>query len=446
MRYSFSHYKATYKELALLGLPIVVSQLGGIILGFADNIMVGRYATESLAAASFVNAMFNMAFCAIMGFSYGLTPLAGALFGRGEQRSIGALTRTALRCNVAFALAVTAIMAVLYFNLEHLGQPVELLPLIRPYYLLWLCGLVPLAVFNLLAQWLYAINNSRLPMYAVIVCNSINILGNYALIYGHWGAPEMGLTGAGIATLVARLLMMSVLLWAILGKRSYRPYREGFKAADAPAGTARRVWATSVPVSLQMAFESGSFTVAGLMTGWLGTVPLASYQIIIVIGMFGFCIYYSLGSAISVKVANATALGADRMRHIAWAGYHLMLAAMVAAMAIFVLLAKDFVYAFTEDVAVQALTLTLIVPLLLYQLGDATQVTFANALRGTSRVQPMLWIAFISYMVVGVPATYLLAFTAGLGVWGVVLSFSVSLILAGALFLNFFLRATRPKA
>lgn len=134
------------------------------------------------------------------------------------------------------------------------------------------------------------------------------------------------------------------------------------------------------------------------------------------------------------------------MRHIAWAGYHLMLTAMVAAMAIFVFLAKDLIYIFTEDTAVIALTRTLIVPLLIYQLGDATQVTFANALRGTSRVQPMLWIAFISYMVIGVPATYLLAFTAGLGVWGVILSFSVSLILAGALFLYFFLRATRPKA
>ena len=445
MAYQFSKYKSTYRGLALLGLPILVSQLGGIALGFADNIMVGRYGTEDLAAASFVNAMFNTAFCAILGFSYGLTPLAGALFGGGQRRAIGALTRTALRCNIAFALVVMAIMTVLFFNLEHLGQPTELLPLIRPYYLLWLAGLVPLAVFNLLAQWLYSINNSRLPMYAVIGCNSLNILCNYMLIYGHWGAPEMGLTGAGIATFISRVLMMAVLLWAILGKRLYRDYRDGFKAADAPVGTARRVWSTSMPVSFQMAFESGSFSVAGLMTGWLGTVPLAAYQIIIVIGMFGFCIYYSLGAAISVKVANATDEGATQQRKIAWAGYHLMLTLMLCAMAIFVFLAEDFIYVFTEDTAVRALTLTLIAPLLLYQLGDATQVTFANALRGTSQVQPMLWIAFTAYIVIGVPATYLLAFTAGLGVSGVVLSFSVSLLLAAALFLHFFLRATSAR-
>lgn len=200
-----------------------------------------------------------------------------------------------------------------------------------------------------------------------------------------------------------------------------------------------------MPVSFQMAFESGSFSVAGLMTGWLGTVPLAAYQIIIVIGMFGFCIYYSLGAAISVKVANATDEGAAQQRKIAWAGYHLMLTLMLCAMAIFVFLAEDFIYVFTEDTAVRALTLTLIAPLLLYQLGDATQVTFANALRGTSQVQPMLWIAFTAYIVIGVPATYLLAFTAGLGVSGVVLSFSVSLLLAAALFLHFFLRATSAR-
>lgn len=100
---------------------------------------------------------------------------------------------------------------------------------------------------------------------------------------------------------------------------------------------------------------------------------------------------------------------------------------------------------FSDDTAVLALAGTVIIPLLLYQLGDATQIAFSNALRGTSKVMPMVWIAFVSYMMAGLPSTYLLAFTAGLGIYGLVLSFSVSLFLAAALFLYFFMRATRPK-
>ena len=101
---------------------------------------------------------------------------------------------------------------------------------------------------------------------------------------------------------------------------------------------------------------------------------------------------------------------------------------------------------FTDDPAVIALALTLIVPLALYQYGDATQITFANALRGTSHVMPMFWISLVSYIVVGIPATWLFAFPCGLGIYGIILSFSASLFLAAALFLFFFLRATRRQS
>ncbi len=176
-----------------------------------------------------------------------------------------------------------------------------------------------------------------------------------------------------------------------------------------------------------------------------GHIPLAAFQIFIIIGTLGFCVYYSLGSAVAVKVANAasTATPHARMRHFAWAGYHIMLVLMLIACLVFIFLGRTLMQAFTDDPAVLALAGTLIFPMVLYQLGDATQITFANALRGTSHVLPMLWIAFFSYIIVGIPSTYLLCFTAGLATYGVILSFSVSLFLAAALFLTFFLRATR---
>ncbi len=428
----------------MLGLPILVGQLGNIVVGFADNIMVGRYSTEALASASFVNNMFNTAIFLLLGFTYGLTPLAGALFGNGRLAETGALTRQAVKINIAFAAAVTAAMGIVYFNLDRMGQPAELMPIIKPYYLLYLAGLIPVAVFNVLAQWSYAINNTSLPMWLILGANVFNIGGNYLLIYGNFGAPELGLFGAGLATLAARIGCMAVMIAVMLRARRYAPYREGFLHRPARRGDNRLLWRTSMPVALQMGFESGSFTAAAVMTGWLGAVPLAAFQIIVIIGTLGFCIYYSIGSAITIKVANAAGTGdTGGMRHMAWAGYHIMLAMMTVSSVTFVVAGPAMMHAFTTDPAVLALAGTLLFPLVLYQLGDATQITFANALRGTSRVMPMLWIAFVCYVLVGIPATYLLGIAGGMGVYGIILSFSASLFLAGALFLIFFLRATR---
>ncbi len=432
-----------YRELAHLGLPIFVGQLGSIAVSFADNIMVGHYSTDALASASFVNNVVNTAVLCCMGFSYGLTPLAGALFGTGKLRDIGALTRLALRLNLVFTLVLMAVMTVVYFNLHLMGQPENLLPLIRPYYLLILIGMLPAAVFNCLAQWSYSINNSAMPMWIILGANLLNVCGNYVFIYGHFGMPELGLFGAGLSTLAARFFGMFVIVGFFFFAKRFHIYCDGFLRVPNRRGDRRLVFRTSLPVALQMAFETGSFSIAAVMVGWLGEVPLASYQVFITVGMLGFCLYYSIGAAITVKVANAAGKGSQQqMRHMAWAGYHIILLLTLIASLIFIFGGELLIKAFTEDVRVIATTLTLIFPLVLYQLGDATQITFANALRGTSNAMPMLWIAFFSYVVVGIPATYILGFPCGLGIYGIVLSFSVSLFLAAALFLTTFLRTT----
>lgn len=435
-----------YREIIKLGLPILVGQLGTIVVGFADNIMVGHYSTEALASASFVNNLFNVAIFCCVGFTYGLTPLAGSLFGRGDFRRIGAITRVAMWLNILYTLLVTAVMTVIYLYVDRLGQPDELLPIIRPYYLLYLTGMLPVAVFNVAAQWSYAINNTAMPMWIILGANCLNIAGNYVLIYGHAGFPELGLYGAGLSTLAARVVCAMAMLSVLLLSRRFAEYRRGFLHGARRPGDVRLLWKTSLPVSMQMSFESGSFTAAAVMVGWLGAVPLAAFQVVVIVGMLGFCVYYGIGSAVSVKVSNAAGTGSGAgMRHMAWAGYHIMLAVMCLSSLIFIVGGRHLMALFSDDPAVIALAASLVVPLVLYQLGDATQITFANALRGTSHVMPMLWIAFISYIVVGIPATYLLCFTAGLGTYGVILSFSVALFLAAALFLCSFLRTTAPR-
>lgn len=439
-------YKDNYVSIIRLGLPILIGQLGMIIVGFADNIMVGQYSTEALASASFVNNIFNVAILACIGFTYGLTPLVGALFSQKRYDTIGAILRNGLFLNTAFSLIILGIMTILYFNVDRMGQPEELLPLIRPYYLLYLAGLIPISVFNVFAQWAYAINRTKMPMWIILIANIANVIGNYMLIYGVWGCPELGLTGAGISTLFSRVLSMGCILAVFFGFKEYRKYREGFTQNHISKLHLAQINRTSWPVALQMAFETGAFSLSAIMAGWLGKIPLASFQVMLIVGTLGFCIYYSFAASVSVLVSNAAGLNDNaKIRRISFAGFHILIAIATISSLVFIIFGETLIRAFTDDTAVIITSLSLIFPLVLYQYGDATQINFANALRGTSNVMPMLWIAFVSYIVVGLPSTYLLAFTFEMGLYGIFLSFSVSLFLAATLFIYFFMRTTRQK-
>lgn len=436
--------QSLYIKILRLGLPILIGQLGSIVVGFADTAMVGNYSTAALASASFVNNVFNVAIFATLGFAYGLTPLVGALFSQERYGKIGALMRSAVAVNVLFALLASAVMGIVYLNLDRLGQPEELLPVIRPYFLIVLSGMIPVALFNVFSQWSYAINNTRMPMWIILGANALNILGNYLLIYGHWGCPEMGLNGAGVATLVARVLSAAVIMVIFFSARRYREYSRGFGGTRVAGGELVMVGKASLPVAAQMAVESGSFTVAAIMAGWIGAISLAAYQVIVMLGTLGFCVYYSMAAAVAVLVSNASGLKDLRlMRRTAMSGYVILMLIATCSSLIFVIFGGDVIRLFSQDADVIALSLTLIVPLVMYQYGDATQITFANALRGTGNVMPMMWISVVCYVVVGIPATYLLGFTCGLELYGILLSFSVSLFLAGGLFLYYFIRTTR---
>ena len=443
MRASQESGSPLWIKILKLGLPILIGQLGMIVVGFADTKMVGLYSTASLASASFVNNLFNTAIFACIGFTYGLTPLVGALFSQKRYGEIGAMVRSGLLVNALFTLIPIAVMTVVYFNLHRLGQPEELLPLIRPYFLIYLAGVLPISVFNVFAQWSYAINRTRMPMWIILAANVVNIAGNYVLIYGNFGFPELGLTGAGIATLLSRVLCMVAIILVFATGKAYRPYFKGFMGRRASSGTFRRINVTSWPVSLQMMFESGSFTAAAIMAGWLGAVSLAAFQVIVIIGTLGFCVYYSMAAAVSVLVANAAGQNdCGLMRRTAMSGYRILLILATCSSALFIFCGPAIMHQFTRDPRCSRLRFADCAAGAL-SVWRCHPDMFANALRGTSNVMPMLWISLVCYVVIGVPSTYLLGFVADMGSYGIILSFSVSLFLAAAMFLVCFFRTTR---
>lgn len=447
MKPHFAQHREQYVSIMRIATPIMIAQLGAIITGYADTMMVGHYTTTALASASWVNNLFNLMVITTLGFSYGITPLVGALHARGAVRESGEMLRNASVANAAFGAAMMAAWTLIYFNLDHMGIPGELLSTVRPYYLTILWSMIPLIAVNVMRQYTDALTHTSVGMWILTCGNALNIIGNYALIFGHWCAPEMGLLGAGVSTLISRVAMAVAFVAVLGGMKRYRTAMHGFATGSANAATVAQVCRTSLPVALQMGMETGIFTVAALMVARLGAPTLAAYQVLVMLGSIGFMVYYAIGAATSIKIARHCGTGrTDLVQAASQAGYCITLVAAVVAGCIFVGLGRWITMAFTADTEVQSIAMSAMWLLAAYQLGDATQVAYSNSLRGIGVTAPVMHIAFVSYVALGIPLLWLLAFGAGMGLPGIYAGFFVALLAAGLLFRRSFNKALKNTA
>lgn len=439
-----SKYFRHYGQLASLGLPIIIGQLGIILVSFADTMMVGHYRTSDLAAASFVNNVFNLVIIFSTGFSYGLTPVVGRFFGKSDFRSVGRMLKNSLAANSLIAVLLVLVMTAVYLNVDRLGQPAELLPLIRPYYLVLLASLLPVLLFNAFKQFADGITDTLTPMWILLIGNIVNIFGNWCLIFGKLGCPEMGLLGAGISTLISRILTVVIFACIFFFSEKYAQYREGFLRGKVNRRDFRTLNRLGWPVGLQMGMETGSFSLATIMVGWLGTLSLAAHQVMLTVGQLGFMLYYGMAAAIAVRTSHFLGQGDVRnVRDSATAGFQLILImAAVVSTGIFAF-RNSIGGLFSENMEVAAIVAQLVIPFIIYQFGDGMQCAYSNALRGISDVKPVVLIAFIAYFLVSLPAGYIFGFVCGWGLTGIWMSFPLGLTTAGLLY---FLRFRRTLA
>ena len=439
-------FTAHYKELTRLGLPIVIGQLGIIFVSFADTFMVGHHGKGDLAAAGFVNNLFNLTIIFATGFSYGLTPIIGNLFGRGEKRKAGGAMKNALLANGLMSVILMGIMWLVYLNIDKLGQPVELLELMRPYYLTLLISMPFILLFNAFRQFADGITDTKTSMWILLTGNLLNIIGNYMLIFGKCGMPELGLLGAGISTLLSRMAMLAIFLVIFFKKRSYKEYTLGFWHTKITTRSQKELFRVGLPVAIQMGLETASFSLATIMVGWLGTTALAAHQIMCTVGQLGFMLYDGMAAAVAVKASNYNGTGdTANIRRSASAGFHLILVMALFASVIIYLLRHHIGGIFNDDREVATMVATLSLPFILYQFGDGLQCNYSNALRGIADVKPVMLYAFIAYFVISLPVGYLFGFIFDWGLRGVWMSFPFGLTSAGVMFYLRFRSTVRKK-
>lgn len=439
MSYQFSQYSSHYRNLTFLGVPIIIGQLGNIVLAFADTLMIGHHSTKELAAAAFVNNMFTLIIIFALGFSYAVTSRVGTLYGQEKRGKIGELMKNAVAANTCMAFLLSAIMTILYLNLHRLGQPEELLPLMRPYFIIQLVSLPFVCWFNAFRQFNDGITETRIAMWVLIAGNIMNVCGNWVLIYGKLGFPELGLNGAGLSTMASRIMMAVVMMIIFFGRKRYKDYRKGWFDGKINRKDFREIWILGMPLALQMGMETAAFSLSSVMVGWIGTTALAAHQVMLTISQLGYMVYYGLASAVAVRVSNFTGQrdysSVDRTTV---AGFHLiLLLAMITSIPVF-LLRHSMGFLFTDNTEVTSMVALTIVPFMIYQFGDGLQCNYANAMRGISYVKPLMWVAFFAFFIVSLPLGYVFGITMGYGLEGIWYAFPFGLTTAGILYYYYY--------
>ena len=428
--------------IAQLAYPIVIAQLGSILQGWADTIMVGQYGTAELSAAGFVNNVFNLIIYFLLGISYATTPVVGGYFSRGEYDSVTQARRSSVLVNFLVSLFAMALLWILYLNVERLGQPTELMPLIKPYFIVLLCSLPFLAVFNALKQCFDATGDTKTPMWVMLGGNIVNIILNYLLIFGALGLPELGLVGAGVATLLSRVGMMAaIILYQV--KKGKMKNEKGKKKSfrDAP-----RLLRLGIPISLQMCLEAGSFNVCALFMGWIGSIALAAHQVMCTVSTIGFMVYYGIGAAAAIRIAYFRGQEEwDEVRKTATTALFMSFASAIVIVTLICVFCHPLATMFTTSDEVATLFIAMLPAFVCYQAGDCMQTIYANSLRAIEDVKYLLISAIIAYAIISVPLAYIFAFPCQWGATGVWWSFPFGLTTAGLIFLWRFNRCTNNK-
>ncbi len=424
-------YLSNYKKIIRLGTPIVIGQLGNVILGFIDTIMVGQYSGEALSASGFVNNLFNLGIITLLGFSYGATPIIGAYFGRKENDNVGASFKDSIWANSLAGLIIFSIYTIIYLNLNNLGQPEELLPLMRPYFFILLLSLPFTTMFNAMKQFTDTIAATKTAMWVIMIGNIINIILNYLLIYGISIFPELGLIGAGIATLVARIIMVLTFILFIAKEKKVKPYSNGFIKRKIEIKEIKNLCKIGTPLALQMGMETASFSLASLLMGWLGATELAAFQVMCIVGSLCFLVYYGIAAAASIRISHYKGRNEwDNVKTTADSAFHIIMTVAVVLSIGIALTQNNLSRLFTSDIAIQTMFTSLLIPMLAYQISDGIQINYSNALRGIAVTKPLIAYAFTAYICISLPASYLFGFTFRLGAIGVALGLPFGLTTA----------------
>lgn len=422
--------------------------LGHTFVSLVDNIMVGQLGSAELAAVSLGNSFIFIAMSLGIGFSTAITPLVAEAdsennFEKGKSSFKHGFFLCSILSVVLFLLMLMA-KPLMYV----MKQPEEVVILAKPYLDLVAFSLIPLIIFQAFKQFSDGLSMTKYPMYATILANIINVILNYVLIFGKLGFPKMGIVGAALGTVIARIVMLLFLWWLLTQKKKAKAYVTQIKFFVLNKTMLRKILNLGAPSAMQMFFEVAIFTAAIWLSGLLGKNAQAANQIALNLSSMTFMVAMGLSVAAMIRVGNQKGLqNYKELRRIAQSIFLLgLMFAFIFALLFFVFhnhLPKIYVNLddpinFSDTSEVVKIAAKLLLAAAIFQLSDSLQVVVLGALRGLQDVKIPTIITFISYWLIGFPVSYFLGTEETLGSFGIWLGLIVGLTSAGILlFLRF---------
>ena len=422
----------------------MLSQLGHILVGVADSIMVGELGTQPLAAVSLANSLFGLVLMFGIGLSIAFTPLVAAADGEGNIQQVGRVFQHGAIINLIAGFVFCGLVIGSGQLLPYMNQPTQVVGFTIPYLNLLAYSLIPFMVFQTFRQFAEGLSFTRTAMIITLSANGVNVGLNYLLIYGYWGFPELGLNGAGVATLIARILMAVIMAAYVLRARWFPVMVLSF--AQLRQVLFIRMLKIGIPTGLQYIFEVGAFSFASIMMGWLGATALAAHQIALNLAAVSYMVATGLSAAATVRVGNQ--LGRKdfiNLRQVGFSAIVMSLVLMSLSALAFITLNHWLPSLYIDEIPVIELAGSLLIIAAFFQLSDGVQAVALGALRGMADVKIPTIITLVAYLLIGLPVGYGFAFGLGWGPQGVWVGLLLSLTIAAVLLTIRFHRVSRQK-
>ena len=424
-----------------LAVPIIVGQVSQTLMGVTDSAMIGRAGTVPLAASAFGGNVFNVFFVVGIGLMIPVSILVSRARGGAKPEEASEYLRHGMTLALIFGAVETLMMVVLGTQLARFGQPPEVLAVVMPFYLMMAASLTSVFVYLVLRQFAEAMGHPWVPMVIMLLGVGLNAALNWVFIYGNLGMPALGLTGAGISTLVSRALGALVIFVWLRRDPAVRASWPQRWFGNYSTARFREMLKIGLPASGMLLFETTAFGFSGVMIGWLG----AAHQIAITCASLAFMFPLGLSMAAGMRVSRAVGAGELALRRpIAWGAIGLGLVITGAFGVVFWLGGGVIAAWFVTDAAVIALAAQLLVVGALFQGVDGVQVIGAACLRGIGDLKVPTMLTFAAYWVVALPLGYALGIRGGMGAVGMWVGIASGLALAAVLLPWRFARLTRP--
>ncbi|MCZ4409930.1 MATE family efflux transporter [Cryomorphaceae bacterium 1068] len=415
----------------------MIGQLGQIMVSVADSIMVGQLGTLPLAAVALGNSVYIIFMVFGIGVTFGITPLVAQAAGKKRTNLQGTLLRHSMRVNLLVGLLLFGGLLSVLPLLPLLKQDEGVLPLALPYLIIIGSTIVPLMLFQTFKQFAEGLSDTKEAMKVIIVCNLINVALNYVLIYGKFGFPELGLNGAGWATLIARILMVFWMGWYVLKSKKFRANGLRLVGFTFRKKIARKLLQLGVPMGLQYIFEVSAFALAAIFAGMISATALAAHQVAINIASVSYMAVTGLGAAATVRIGNQAGSGDSvNLRRAGTTIFKMAAIAMVVAGIIIFVFRDQLAGFYSNDPYVLALATKMLIVAVVFQLSDGIQAVALGALRGLTDVKVPTWITFGVYWILVLPVAYLLSHHTAMGAMGIWYALAGGLTLS-ALLLSF---------